>query len=202
VVFFQSALSLDVSLQFVVHLKTFSSSHDSFPAIRSSRRQLSIFVTVVFQVTSCHLSPPPPQPGGSIRSIYIPWGRVAYPHPQTRSSNFRHFLRHAWTTLDQIMFSATTQEKFNLLSYVRHDFKIYTGFCVSKHGDQNGFSLYAENCPPFVRDPWKYKINKHELKEEMSKISNFGKAVKIACSCGNFVLRSFICCCILVYNCN
>jgi len=33
---------------------------------------------------------------------------------------------------------------------------------------RNGFSLYTENCPPLVRDPWKYKINKHNLKEEMS----------------------------------
>ena len=43
VFFFHSALSFDISLLFVVHLKTFSLSHDSFPTNRSSRRQLTLF---------------------------------------------------------------------------------------------------------------------------------------------------------------
>lgn len=60
VVFFHSALFLDVSLQFVIHPKTFSLSHESFSAILSSRRQLGVFLTVVFRATSCHLSPNPP----------------------------------------------------------------------------------------------------------------------------------------------
>ena len=145
-VFFHPALFLDVSLQFVVHPKTFSLSHDLFPANRSSRSQLGGFLTVVFRVTSCHLSPNP-QPGGSVRRINIPRGRLAYPKPQTRSSNFRRFLRHAWTRLDLVLFPNTTQEKFHLLSYVMHDFR-YIGFCASKHGDQNFFSLCTENCPP------------------------------------------------------
>lgn len=121
VVFFHSAIFLDVSFQFVVHPKTFSLSHDSFPANCSSRRQLGGFLMVVFRVTSDHLSPNP-QPGGSVRHIYIPRGRLAYPKPQTRSSNFRRLLRHTRTTLDLVLAPTITEEKFYLPSYVMHDF--------------------------------------------------------------------------------
>jgi len=65
------ALLLDVSLQFLLHPKTVSFTHESFPSNRSSRRQIVGFLTVVFQVTRCHLSPNL-QPGGSVRLIYIP----------------------------------------------------------------------------------------------------------------------------------
>ena len=99
VVFFHSDLYLDFSLKFVVYPKAFSLSHGSFPANRSSRGHLGVFLTVVFQMTCYHLSPNP-QPGGSVRRIYIPQDRGAYTNPQTRSNNFESFPRHAWTTLD------------------------------------------------------------------------------------------------------
>ena len=105
------ALLLDVSLQFLLHPKTVSFTHESFPSNRSSRRQIVGFLTVVFQVTRCHLSPNL-QPGGSVRLIYIPphhpGSRVAYPNHQTRSSNFRRFLRPPWTSLVLVLLPATT----------------------------------------------------------------------------------------------
>jgi len=64
-----------------------------------------------------------------------------------------------------------TRRKCSWYSFLLEVFQMISrciDICASSHGGLNGFSICTENCPPFVRDPWKYEINKDDLKEQMS----------------------------------
>jgi hypothetical protein len=116
----QSALFFDLSFQLLILPLILLHCLGRFHSIWLFRGHILGFLTISFLQWQFVSLSPNPQPGGPVRRIYNPRGRVAQLYPQALGNNFGRLLRPAWAAVGLLFSPVTTR---GTLSHKWHDFR-------------------------------------------------------------------------------
>jgi hypothetical protein len=84
-----------------------------FHSIRLFRGHILGFLTISFLQWQVVSLSPNPQPGGPVRRIYNPRGRVTQLYPQALGTHFGRLLRPAWAAVGLFFSPVTTRGKWS-----------------------------------------------------------------------------------------